>query len=71
MQGKDPYLALLGLFILGTVFFFCGEGSVTPPPPVALQNPSEIPPLAPKIVELPSAPAPPPVSAPAVLEKKD
>lgn len=64
MQGKDPFLALLGLFILGTVFFFCGEGAVTSPPPVALQNPSEISPPAPKIIE------PPPAPAPAVLKMK-
>ena len=73
MQGKDPYLALLGVFILGTVFFFCGEGSVKSPPPVALEKPVEIPPPTPKIIEPRPSPAPPPVppvSAPAVLKKK-
>ena len=67
MRGKDPFLALLGLFILGTVFFFCDEGSLTSPPPVALEKPVEIPPPTPKIIE----PRPsPPISAPAVLKKK-
>jgi outer membrane protein OmpA-like peptidoglycan-associated protein len=70
MQGKDPFLALLGLFILGTVFLFCGEGSVKSPPPVALENPAEIPPPIPKIIEPRPSPAPPPVSVPAVLKKK-
>jgi OOP family OmpA-OmpF porin len=73
MQGKDPYLALLGLFILGTVFLFCGEGSVTSPPPVALESPAEIPPPIPKIIEpRPSSVPPPvpPVPASAVLKKK-
>lgn len=69
MQGKDPYLALLGLFILGTVFLFCGEGSVTSPPPVAFENPAEIPPPIPKIIEPRSSPVPP-VPATAVLKKK-
>ncbi len=73
MQGKDPYLALLGLFILGTVFLFCGEGSVTSPLPVALENPAEIPPPIPKIIEPRPSPVPPPVPpvpASAVLKKK-
>ncbi len=70
MQGKDPFLALLGLFILGTVFFFCGESSVTSPPPVALEKPVEIPPPTPKIIEPRPSPPPSPVSAPAVLKKK-
>lgn len=73
MQGKDPFLALLGLFILSTTFFFCGEGAVTSPPPVALENPVEILPPTPKIIEPRPSPAPPPVppvSAPAVLKKK-
>ncbi len=71
MQGKDPFLALLGVFILGVTFFFCGEGVVPPPPPVALQNPSEIPPPAPKIIEPPpSPPSLPPAPAPAVLKRK-
>ncbi|MGZ8366170.1 MAG: hypothetical protein ACXW37_07255 [Nitrospira sp.] len=69
MEGKDPFLALLGLFILGTVFFFCGEGSVKSPPPVALEKPVDIPPPTPKIIEPLPSPAPPPVSAPAVLKK--
>jgi len=65
MQGKDPYLALLGLFILGTVFFFCGKGSGTASPPVALETPAEIPPTAPKLIEPPpSTPSLPSVSAP-------
>jgi len=63
MQGKDPYLALLGLFILGIVFFFCGKGSVTAPPPVALETPAEIPSTAPKLIEPPpSTPSLPSVS---------
>ncbi|MBH0201674.1 MAG: hypothetical protein HP496_05085 [Nitrospira sp.] len=67
MQGKDPYLALLGLFILSMTFFFCGERSVTSPPPVALDNPSEIPPPAPNITEPP--PSPPPVPPAAVSRR--
>jgi len=63
MQGKDLFLALLGVFILGVTFFFCGEGAKTSPPPVALQNLSEIPPPAAKNIE-------PPPSAPAMLKKK-
>lgn len=63
MQGKDPFLALLGIFILSMTFLFCGKGAVTSPPPVALEQPAENPPPAPKIVE-------PPPSAPAVLKKK-
>ncbi len=71
MQGKDPFLALLGLFILSTTFFFCGERAVTSPPPIALENPAEILPPAPKIIEFPPSPLPlPPVSAPAVLKKE-
>ena len=70
MQGKDPYLALLGLFILGTVFLFCGEGSVTSPPPVALENPAEIPPPISKIIEPRPSPASSLVPASAVLKKK-
>ena len=69
MQGKDPFLALLGLFILGTVFLFCGEGSVTSPPPVALEKPVETPLPTQNIIE--SRPSPiPPVPASAVLKKK-
>jgi len=65
MQGKDPFLALLGLFILSTTFFFCGAGLVPSPPPVALENSAEISPPAPDIVEpLPSSPPLPPVVAP-------
>ena len=56
MQGKDPFLALLGLFILSTTFFFCGERSVSSPPPVALENLTESPAPAQKVIE-------PPVSA--------
>lgn len=61
MQGKDPFLILLGLFILSTTFFFCGKGSVTSPPPVALEHPAKIPPSPPPV---------PPVSAPAAVKKK-
>ena len=71
MQGKDPFLVLLGVFILGMTFFFCGEGSVTSPPPVALERPAEMPPPATKNVESP--PSLPPlsvVSAPTVLKKR-
>ncbi|OQW33077.1 MAG: hypothetical protein A4E19_06955 [Nitrospira sp. SG-bin1] len=65
MQGKDPFFALLGLFILGTTFFFCGKGSITAPPPVALETPAEIPPTTPKLIEPPPSPPPlPSVSAP-------
>ncbi len=73
MQGKDPFFALLGLFILGTVFLFCGEGSVTSPPPAALEKPVETPLPTPKIIESLPSPAPPPVPsvpASAVLKKK-
>ena len=71
MQGKDLFLVLLGVFILGVTFFFCGETAVTSPPPVALQNLSEIPPPTQKIVVPPPSSSPaPPVSAPAVLKKK-
>jgi outer membrane protein OmpA-like peptidoglycan-associated protein len=73
MQGKDPFFALLGLFILGTVFLFCGEGSVTPPPPVALEKPVETPLSTQKIIESRPSPVPPPASsvpASAVLKKK-
>lgn len=71
MQGKDPFLVFLGLFILGSTFFFCGKGSVTSSPPVALEHPAEIPPRAPNIIEPPPSPPPlPRVSAPAVLKKK-
>jgi hypothetical protein len=72
MQGKDPFLALLGVFILGMTFIFCGEGSVTSPPPVALEQPAEIPPPAPNIIEpLPSPPPLPPASRPAVSKKEN
>ncbi len=66
MQDKDPFFALLGLFILGTTFFFCGERAVTSPPPVALEPPAEISPPASNGIELSPAP---PVAAPAVLGK--
>lgn len=69
MQGKDPFLILLGLFILGSTFFFCGKGSVTSSPPVALEHPAEIPPPAPNIIGPTTSPVPR-VSAPAVLKKK-
>lgn len=70
MQGKDPFLALLGLFILSTTFFFCGKGLMTSPSPVALENPTTIPALGSNSIEspLPSASAPP-VSAPVELSK--
>ncbi len=61
MQGKDPYFALLGVFILSVTFFFCGKGLVTSPPPVALEHPAEIPPPTPNVIEPP--PSLPPVSA--------
>lgn len=71
MQGKDPYFALLGVFILSVTFFFCGKGVVTSPPPVALETPAEIPPPAPNIIEPPpSLPPLPPASKPAVSKKK-
>ena len=71
MQGKDPFLVLLGVVILGVTFFFCGEGAVKPPPPVALQSSAATPPPAPQIIEPPpSSPAVPAVSAAAVLKKK-
>ena len=71
MQGKDPFLVLLGVFILGMTFFFCGKGSVTAPPPVALEHPAEHLPPAPKAIEPPSSPpSTPSVSAPAVAKKK-
>jgi outer membrane protein OmpA-like peptidoglycan-associated protein len=71
MQGKDPFLALLGVFILGMTWFFCGKGSVTSSPQVAVEHPTEIPPPAPKITDPPPLPpAAPRVSAPAVLKKK-
>jgi outer membrane protein OmpA-like peptidoglycan-associated protein len=67
MQGKDPFLVFLGLFILGGTFFFCGKGTVTSPPPVALQNPSETSPPVQKLIE----PTPvTQVSTAAVLKKK-
>jgi outer membrane protein OmpA-like peptidoglycan-associated protein len=70
MQGKDLFLALLGVFILVGTFFFCGERAKTSPPPVAAQNPSEIPPPAPKISEPPLSSTPVPmVSTPAELKK--
>ncbi|MDH4153058.1 MAG: OmpA family protein [Nitrospira sp.] len=71
MQGKDLFLALLGVFILGVTFVFCGSGAKTAPPPVASQNRSEIPPPAPKNLEPPSSSTPAPlVAATAVLKKK-
>lgn len=71
MQGKDPLLVLLGVLILGVTFFFCGKAPVTPPPPVASQNPSEILQPASKIVEpVRSSSSVPMVSAPTVLKKK-
>lgn len=71
MQGKDPFLALLGVFILGMTFFFCGERTVTSPSPVTLEHPADIPTPAPENIEPPPSPPPlPPVSAPAVLKKK-
>lgn len=61
MQGKDPYFALLGVFILSVTFFFCGKGLGASPPPVALESPAEIPPPVPNVIEPP--PSLPPVSA--------
>ena len=71
MQGKDPFLVFLGVFILGATFFFCGKGAVTSSPPVALQNPSETPPPVQRLIEPPLSPPPvPPVSTSVVLKKK-
>ncbi len=71
MQGKDPFLVILGVFILGMTFFFCGKGAVTSPLPVALEHPAEHPPQIPKAIEpQPSPPSMPSVSAPAVPQKK-
>jgi OOP family OmpA-OmpF porin len=71
MQGKDPFLVILGVFILGMTFFFCGKGAVTSPPPVALEHPAEHPPQAPKAIEpQPSPPPMPSVSVPGVPQKK-
>lgn len=65
MQGKDPFLALLGLFILSTTFFFCGKAQVTSPPPAALESRTTIPPPAPNISEpLPLSLSVPSVSVP-------
>jgi len=65
MQSNDPILALLGLFILSTTFFFCGKEVVTSPPPAALESRTTIPSPAPKISEPPpSSSSAPPVSAP-------
>lgn len=58
MQGKDPFLVVLGVFILGVTFFFCGKGAVTSPPPVSLQNPSETPPPVQNLIEPPPSPSP-------------
>jgi outer membrane protein OmpA-like peptidoglycan-associated protein len=71
MQGKDPFLVLIGVFILGMTFFFCGKGAVTSPPPVALEHPAEHPPQAPNNIQAPpSPPSTPSVSAPAVGKNK-
>lgn len=71
MQGKDPFLLVLGLFILGATFFFCGKGSVTSPPPVASEHPAKIATSVPKMnVPPPSPPPLPPVSASVLLKKK-
>ena len=69
MQGKDPFLALLGVFILSTTFFFCGKGSVTSPPPVASENLGKSQPPAAKLIE-PSPSPPSLVATPAVVKKK-
>jgi outer membrane protein OmpA-like peptidoglycan-associated protein len=71
MQGKDPFVALLGVFILGMTFLFCGERTVTSPPPVALEHPADIPAPAPKNSEPPRLPPlSPPVSAPTALKNR-
>ena len=71
MQGKDPFLILLGLFILGMTFFFCGKGPVTSPLPVASEQTAGIPsPAAKNIESSPSFPPVPRVSAPVVMKKK-
>lgn len=68
MQGKDPFLVLLGVFILGMTFFLCGKGAVTSPPPVALQNLSEARPSTPNSIA--PTPSVPQVSAAAELKRK-
>jgi outer membrane protein OmpA-like peptidoglycan-associated protein len=71
MQGKDPFLVLLGVFILGMTFFFCGKGAVMSPPPVALEHPAEHSPQAPNNIQAPpSPPSIPSVTAPAVAKNK-
>jgi outer membrane protein OmpA-like peptidoglycan-associated protein len=71
MQSKDSFLVLLGVVILGATFFFCGRGTVTSSPPVALQNPVAPPPPASTIIEPPPLSPPAlPMSSPAVLKKK-
>ena len=70
MQGKDPFLILLGLFILGSTFFFCGKASVTSSP-VASEHSAHIPAPAPNIIAPTLSPPPVPrVSAPAVMKQK-
>lgn len=71
MQGKDTFLVILGVFILGMTFFFCGKGAVTSPPPSAVERPAEHPSQASKAIEpQQSPPSIPSVSAPAVPQKK-
>lgn len=71
MPGKDPFLALLGVFILSMTFIFCGEGTVTSPPPVVSEHPAEIPAPAPNIIQpLPSPPPLPPASRPVRSKKQ-
>lgn len=67
MQGKDPFLVILGVVILGMTFFFCGKGAVTSSPPVTLEHPAENVPPASKNIQVP----PPPVSAPAKKKNDD
>ncbi len=71
MQGKDPFLVILGVVILGMTFFLCGKGAVTSPPPVARESSAVIPLSAPKITESPALQPPiQPASAPAIAKKK-
>jgi predicted flap endonuclease-1-like 5' DNA nuclease len=68
-QGSDPFLGLLGFFILCTTFFFCGEWALTSPPPVAVEHPAEVPSSAPNIIDPPSSPPVSPVATPTGLNK--
>lgn len=69
MQGKDPFLILLGLFILGSTFFFCGKEAVTSSVPGVSESPGKISPPASNIIP-PTLPPVPRVSAPTMMKKK-